>query len=294
MEWKQLKHAEEWILFPENIGEYLSIDETSLSQGELYTVLTNKSSKGKKGTLVAMIKGCESKNVSEILKKIPQYKRNKVKEVTLDMAASMQKIVTDCFPKAMQVTDRFHVQKLAYDALQEIRIAHRWDAIEQENKEYELAKELGKSYHPEKLENGDTHKQLLARSRHLLFKPKRKWTPKQGHRAEILFKYYPDIEKAYNLSQELGNIYKFSKTKSIAYTKLARWYNKVELFGFKQFGTIARTIENHYRSILNYFDNRSTNASAESFNAKIKAFRFQFRGVRRIPFFLFRLANIYA
>jgi len=38
---------------------------------------------------------------------------------------------------------------------------------------------------------------------------------------------------------------------------------------------------------MNYFGNRSTNASAESFNAK-KAFRSQFRGVRNIDFFLFR------
>ena len=50
----------------------------------------------------------------------------------------------------------------------------------------------------------------------------------------------------------------------------------------------------HYKNILNYFDNRSTNASAESFNAKIKAFRAQFRGVRNIEFFLFRLSNIFA
>lgn len=47
-------------------------------------------------------------------------------------------------------------------------------------------------------------------------------------------------------------------------------------------------------SILNFFMNRSTNAAAESFNAKIKAFRATSRGVRDIPFFLFRLANIYA
>jgi transposase len=45
---------------------------------------------------------------------------------------------------------------------------------------------------------------------------------------------------------------------------------------------------------LNYFDNRSTNASAESFNAKIKAFRAAFRGVKNSSFFLFRLSNIYA
>ncbi|HEY5590526.1 MAG TPA: hypothetical protein VIK55_05860 [Paludibacter sp.] len=38
--WDQKKHASEWVLFPENIGSYLSLDETSLSNGELYTVLT--------------------------------------------------------------------------------------------------------------------------------------------------------------------------------------------------------------------------------------------------------------
>ncbi|MGK0253660.1 MAG: transposase, partial [Mariniflexile sp.] len=64
--------------------------------------------------------------------------------------------------------------------------------------------------------------------------------------------------------------------------------------GFKSFNTISRTIQIHYETILNYFNNRSTNASAESFNAKIKAFRTQFRGVRDIPFFLYRLTKIFA
>ena len=54
------------------------------------------------------------------------------------------------------------------------------------------------------------------------------------------------------------------------------------------------TFMNNYQAILNYFDNRSTNASAESFNAKVKAFRSQFRGVRCISFFIFRLAKIFA
>jgi transposase len=256
--------------------------------------LTNKAGKGKKGTLVAMIKGTDSDKVSEILLKISSRKRNKVKEITLDMAATMQKIARRCFPKAVQVTDRFHVQRLAIDGLQELRIKHRWEAIEQENKEIELSKEFGKTYVAERLENGDTHKQLLARSRYLLFKHENKWTPSQSQRAEILFKYYPDLKTAYNLCRELSSIYEKTKIKEVALTKLAQWYNKVEIAGFKSFNTIAKTIQNHYQTILNYFINRSTNASAESFNAKIKAFRSQFRGVRNIPFFLFRLAKIYA
>ena len=53
----------------------------------------------------------------------------------------------------------------------------------------------------------------------------------------------------------------------------------------------------HYIPILNYFNNRSTNASAESFNAKIKEFRAQFRGVRGVrdvKFFLYRLTKLFA
>jgi hypothetical protein len=44
------------------------------------------------------------------------------------------------------------------------------------------------------------------------------------------------------------------------------------------------TVKINYDPILNYFDNRNTNASAESFNAKIKTFKNQFRGARKVDF----------
>jgi len=73
--------------------------------------------------------------------------------------------------------------------------------------------------------------------------------------------------------------------------KLAHWYRKVVESGFKNFNVTLNTITVNHQSILNYFDNRSTNASAEYFNAKIKAFRSQFRG--EIDFFLFRLSKLF-
>lgn len=293
-QWDQLEHACEWILFEENIGTNISIDETSLSQGELYTVLSNKDAKGRKGALIAMIKGTNSDRIRKILEKIPLKKRKMVKEITLDMAPTMEKIAKYTFPDAKLVTDRFHVQKLAYEAVQELRIKHRWEAIELENNAIELGRQVQQKYFPATFENGDTLKQLLARSRYLLFKPESKWTPIQRQRAEILFAKYPDIEEAYNLSMELGHIYHTTKDKGVAFTKLAKWYDKVEKSGFKTFNIIAKSIQEHYLTILNFFDNRSSNASAESFNAKIKAFRASFRGVRNVSFFLFRLSNIYA
>ena len=282
------------MVFPDNIGPYLTIDETSVAQGELYTVITNKAAKGNMGCLVAIIKGTDSEKLKSILRrKIPLEKRRMVQEVTLDMAASMQEIVRKTFSKATLVTDRFHVQKLAFDALQEMRIAYRWQALEQENNEMQLAKEEGIPFVTHRHENGDTPKQLLARSRYLLFKRKEQWSPSQIHRSEILFRYYPKVEHAYKLAQQLGSIYQTVKDKGVAYTKLAGWYDEVDKAGFKSFNTISKTIQHHYQTILNFFERRSTNAAAESFNAKIKAFRSQFRGVRNVSFFLYRLAKIY-
>jgi transposase len=293
-EWDQKDHSADWLLFPQNIGPYLSIDETSLSQGELYTILTNKEAKGKKGAIVAILKGVDADKIIPVLSTIKEAKRFKVKEITLDMSPTMAKIARKCFPKATQVTDRFHVQQLAYDAVQEMRIAYRWEAIDLENKEIELSRTTKKKYIPDVLENGDTLKQLLARSRYLLFKRESKWTPSQHRRAELLFRYYPSLEEAYRLAMKLGEIYHTVKDKGVGFTRLAKWYDEVEKSGFKSFGVVSRSIQNNYQNILNFFDNRHTNASAESFNAKIKAFRSCFRGVRSIPFFLFRLTNIYA
>jgi len=292
--WEQKPHAKDWILFPENVGEQLSIDETALTNGELYTIVTNKAGKGRKGALVAMIEGTGAEKVIEVLDKIPEEKRSIVEEVTLDMASSMRKIVLNCFPKATRVIDRFHVQKLAYDAVQEMRIAHRWDAINEETNAIENAKTDGVKHIPKVLSNGDTKKQLLARSRYLLFKSGDKWTDKQKKRATILFELYPDIKKAYSLTHSLRMIFSKNKDKGVAYTKMAQWFNDVTESDFKSFNTISATFYAHYPEILNFFDNRSTNASAESFNAKLKAFRATLRGVVDIEFFLFRVAQIYA
>ena len=292
--WDQLKHAEDWLVFPDNIGQHLSLDETSVSRGELYTVLTNKAAKGKKGAIVAIVAGTKAEDVIKVISKIPIGKRKKVTEITLDMAANMNFLAKKCFPSASLVTDRFHVQQLATEALQQMRIKYRWEAIDAENDAIENAKQEGKAFNPTLLSNGDTLKQLLARSRYVLYKKEPDWIERQEERAKLLFELYPDIERAYKLSQELSGIFERTTEKIYGLTRLALWHEKVRQSGFKSFNTISRTIENHYKTIINYFDNRSTNASAESFNAKIKAFRAQYRGVRNIGFFLFRLTQIYA
>ncbi|WP_262485298.1 ISAon1 family transposase [Dyadobacter fermentans] len=175
-------------------------------------------------------------------------------------------IAKRCFPRALRVTDRFHVQRLAIEALQEIRIKHRWEALDLENDAIERAKANQVEYQPEVLPNGDTLKQLLARGRYALYKKPNTWTDNQKERAQLLFELFPDLKKAYDLAQELSNIFTNTTEKIYGLTRLAKWHEKVRQSGFKSFNTVARSIENHYKTIVNYFDNPSTNASAESFN----------------------------
>lgn len=293
-DFKEKHKGNDHLLFAHNLGEALSIDETALSGGELYTIVTSKKARGRKGALVAMVKGTMADKITAVLQQIPERLRRAVGEVSVDMAAPLHAVIRRCFPQAHRVVDRFHVQQLAFDAVQEVRIALRWEVLERDNEASSRARNEGRSYHPEELSNGDTLKQLLVRSRYLLFKHPRLWSEEQKQRAGLLFERYPQLEKAYGLATDLGDIYRNCTSKEQAFKHLALWYNKVEDAGIASFRTVARSIQLHYIDILNFFTNRTTNAAAESFNAKIKAFRSQFRGVKDKTFFLYRLSKLYA
>jgi len=293
-QWEQLDHADEWLLFPENIGPRIAIDESSLSNGELYTFVTNRDAHTRQQSLIAVVAGTKSEDVIAVLKRIDEEQRYAVEEVTLDLSDSMRKIVRTAFPKANRVIDRFHIQKLACEAVQEIRIKHRWNAIQQANDEIEDAKLKGENYVPFRYSNGDSRRELLMRSRYLLFKSSDKWSERQKKRAAILFEEYPDLKTAYGLCHSLRMIFSKSIIKDAARLSMAKWYNKVEEAGFHSFNVIAATFYEHYDEILNFYNNRSSNAMAECFNSKIKLFRANLRGVTDKKFFLFRIANIYA
>lgn len=293
-EWDQLEHASEYLIYPENIGPHLSIDESCLSSGEVYTFLTNKDGHGGPGTLVAVIHGTKAETVIGVIEKISLYKRLQVKEITLDLSSSMMLIARTVFPQARITNDRFHIQKLYYDAIDELRVSLRWIARDLENDEIRECREKGTKYVPFRYANGDTRKQLLARAKYILTKHESKWTKSQRWRADIIFEFYPELRRAYELAMELTDIFNRRYIKDVARTKLARWFNEVEKLTGNAFQTVIDTFVNHYDTILNFFVNRQTNAAAESFNAKVKAFRSQFRGVVDIPFFLFRLSKLCA
>lgn len=282
------------LVYPENFGKWMSIDEVALSNGELYTVITNKERHGRKGALAAMIEGTKNEVISQALGKVPIGIRMNVAEMTLDFAESMDWICRTNFPNAQLTGDRFHIQQVVSEGVQEKRIELRRKAIDEENALTMEAKKERREFWAKRYENGDSKKQLLARARYLLFKPWNQWTVSQRERARILFSTYPELKKGYDLSMGFRGIFESSKTRERASQRMREWFGAVSESSLPHLISAANTVQQNLGKVLNYFPNRSTNASAESFNAKLKGFRALVRGVRDINFFLFRISTFYA
>lgn len=215
----------------------LSIDEVSLSQGELYTMLTNKAGKGGKGSLVAIIRGTRVDDILAVLRQIPLELRQNVREVTLDMASNMNLAMRSAFPAAKLVTDRFHVVRLVTDAMQQVRIRLRWAQIELENKQ----RKLDRGWTAPELANGDTPRQLLSRLKVVLNKRREEWTPAQHLRASVGFLAYPELQSAYEHCLALRRIYD-ERSAEAAKPRFLKWIEDSRFMRGTDFVTAAGSI----------------------------------------------------
>lgn len=323
-QWEQKPHASDWILLEKNMGPRLSIDETSL-QEDLFTILSNKDGHGRRGTVIAAVRGTKASEVIRILMQIPQEKRIEVREVTMDFSDSMYSIVSAVFPNATIVIDCFHIIKRCGDAVEEIRLRSKREAIKDQRKRqaefrnkleqrvkqrkyyrkkhprrYKGRKRgrkpirLNERFKPEILDNGDTGVELLTRSRGLLRVSRNNWSDTQKIRAGLLFSLYPKIKEAYNLVDSLRNVFRMKTLDRVnARNRLHEWYQKVAGCSLREVKSARDAVRFKEEEVLNYFINRSTNAAAESLNSKLKRFRAQLHGVSDLPFFMYRVSLIF-
>lgn len=274
---------EESFVFPGNLGISLGIDETGLFGGDLYTIILNKEKHNGKASVVALVRGTRSRKiVSAFNGAIPFEKRMMIHDITLDFAPNMDWAARQIAVNGMRIYDRFHLERLLFDAVQSLRVAYRWEALEEE----ESGRGTG-TY-----SNGDTKRQLLARSRYLLFKTKSKWSSQQAKRAAILFREFPKIKKAYDLVMEFKDFFRLKAQE--AKLQIELWVKRAANSGIKEFITLAKTVKNHLGGIVNYFYEKQTNALLENFNGKIKQLKREVRGTRDRAFFFFRLFKLFA
>jgi transposase len=319
--WEQKAHALDWILLARNMGERLSIDETELC-GDVYTILSNKAGKGKRGTVIVIVRGTKAEVVSRIIMKIPENELANVKEITMDFSDSMYTIAKQCFPNADIVIDCFHIIQRLCEGLEEMRLRFKRLAVTEnkkagaafaqnedrkakhrsyyrKNHKKNLKEKRGRKrirkqkYKPQELDNGETKVELLTRSRNQLSQSGEKWGKHKRERANILFELYPQMLEGYSLICSVRSIFKEHLTVKEAKKKLHDWYDKVNKCTLREIKSARDCIKSKEKEVLNYFENRSTNASAESLNSKIKGFRAQLHGIADIPFFMYRVCMIF-
>lgn len=293
------------IFKPENIGTNMAIDDKNIG-GEGYTIISNKDT----GKIAIMAMTTKAKILEEILFPIPLSVLKKVKTITRDLAEGYKEVKKRCFLFALDIADKFHVIKLALEALQDIRIRYRQEALTEERERYEAHKckeaenreqagQRGEKYKTapfpkaKRYSNGETKKEILARSRYLLFQYESQWNEIQTERAKILFQEFPEIKKSYKIICSFRSFYNIKPRENIpkAREKLYHWHTQVGAIETQELQNFASTVKRHENEILAYFQSPHTNAFAESLNAKIQRFLRSNFGIRDRDFFHFRLAK---
>jgi len=281
-ETKQPKVVPVPILAPEHLGKDMAIDDKNLND-EVYTIISNKIT----GKIFLMIQTTKAHLIQKIiLDNVSLKLLLQVKSITKDLAEGYDWVARTCFMAAQRIADKFHVIKLGLEALQDVRVKFRQAILTAEREVKEQGKKLKNSILP----NGETLKELLARSRYLLFKFESDWTDNQRERAKILFNLYPEVQTAYKLICSFRSIYKIKiGNRAKAKQSLQKWYQKVRESGIDEIKNFASTVKSHEGQILAYFNEGHTNAFAESLNAKLQRFIVASYGFKNIDFFHFRI-----
>jgi len=186
-----------------------------------------------KGSLLEVIDSHKSDEIIAVLKQQPQAMREQVKEVSVDMWGGFKKVINEVFPNALIVIDRFHVMKLVNQALNKLRLFLELKGL---------------------------------KNRFLLLKNGSDLNDSQKSELEQLLSQSACLRIAYELKEQVRDIYETSTTMSIGLRRMKSWLSYARII----LGQVAGTIESHINEICNYFIQRTTSGVMEGINTRIK------------------------
>lgn len=227
----------------------LAIDETSFKKGHDYvTVIIDAA----KRAVIDVEQGKDASTVGRFADKLTQKggSCNEIKSVTRDMSAAFLSAVEDKFPNAKHTIDKFHVKQLMLKALDDVR--------KREQKE-------------------SSEKQTLFRGRKLFMIPEKRMTDNQKSALQSLSKQYPKTGRAYRILSALDDFYACETAEDAErmFSALYSWMRRSRLPEMKN---SAATLLQHKDCIMNYFNERLTNAICEGINSMIQSAKRAARG----------------
>jgi transposase len=190
-------------------------------------------------------RGKSAETLGEFFKDLGPERSEKLKSVTMDMSPAYIAAVKAAVPEVQVIFDRFHVQRLAHDALDEVRRA-----------------EVRAS---ESIEEG----RALKRTRFILHKNPWNLTNLENQKLTEVRRVNGPIYRAYLLKETLAAILD-GRQINVARAKLAEWVSWAAHSHLKPFEKLARTVSEHSEGILAYVQTRLSNGRTEGMNGKIR------------------------
>lgn len=224
----------------------LGIDEVMIG-GEYRAVMTNLEMK----TIYDIQEKRTLASLTKFFQAIPD--RDSIEWIAADMWGPYKSLFKTQAPQAKFVIDKFHVVRMASEALEQIR------------------KSLQKTLTQEEA--------LLIKKniRWSLLKGKNKRNDADWEIIEHIRQYHPRLAVAFDLKESFYAIYD-NDTRQDAETAFKDWELSIPLEYKKEFGGVAKTVNNHHQDIFNYFDCPITNAYTEAFNGLLQVVNRMGRG----------------
>lgn len=220
----------------------IGVDELSYRKHHKYiTIVTNHED----GRVVWMHEGKSAETFHKFFDELGDERSRKLDHITMDMSQAYISAVKTRAPRAQIVFDRFHVQKLVQEALDEVRRSEVREADTAEAK------------------NG------LKRTRFALLKNPWNLKPLETGRLNDLVKVNERLYMAYLQKESFSAILQRRQAGAVR-RKLAEWKCWVDETGLRPFVKVARTIESHLEGIIGYIKTGLSNGRVEGINGKAR------------------------
>ena len=219
---------------------FIGIDEFSYRKRHHYiTVIVDHVA----GRVIWAAKGRSSETLAAFFRELGPERAAKIEVVTLDMAEGYIKAVKEHAPQAKIVFDRFHVQRLASDAVDAVR--------------RELVRD----------EEDAERKRAIKGSRFALLRSE--WNLTVADRAKIseVQRSNRSLYRAYLLKQALAHLLGYQQAGQKALKEWLTWASRSRL---RPFVRVARTIRKYRDGVLAYIDFRLTNGPVEGINNRMR------------------------
>jgi transposase len=221
---------------------HIGVDELSFRKHHAYvTVVIDHVNE----RVVWVRPGKSADTLGEFFKDLGPERCHKIASVTMDMSPAYIAAVKAAVPEVQVIFDRFHVQRLAHDALDEVRRA-----------------EVRAS---ESIEEG----RALKRTRFILHKNPWNLTNLENQKLTEVRRVNAPIYRAYLMKETLAEILD-GRQINVARTKLNEWISWAAHSHLKPFEKLARTVKDHIEGILAYVQTRHSNGRTEGMNGKIR------------------------